>query len=278
MTTTTDELIVISGASTGIGAATARALASRGFHVLAGVRRQQDADAIRAERIEPVMLDITKDEHVDALATRVDGDAQGRALRAVINNAGIEVNAPLEVLPMETWREQFEVNVFGHVRVTRALLPALRKSRGRIVSISSVGAELALPIYGAYAGSKAALEAVSDSLRREVSAQGVQVVIVQSGGVKTPMADKSGPLSLDLAKTMNDEHTRLYGNLIESTVKFQSSFLRRAITADMAASKIARITTTRRPRTRYNLGPDAALTLPLGRILPARMIDRAVAR
>lgn len=278
MTTTTDELIVISGASTGIGAATARALASRGFHVLAGVRRQQDADAIRAERIEPVMLDITKDEHVDALATRIDDDAQGRALRAVINNAGIEINAPLEVLPMETWREQFEVNVFGQVRVTRALLPALRESRGRIVNISSVGAELALPIYGAYAGSKAAFEAVSDSLRREVSAHGIQVVIVQSGGVKTPMADKSGPLSLDLAKTMNDEHTRLYGNLIESTVRFQSSFLTRAITAEKAASKIARITTTRRPRTRYSLGPDAALTLPLGRILPARMIDRAVAR
>ncbi|MEH3088993.1 MAG: SDR family NAD(P)-dependent oxidoreductase [Microbacterium arborescens] len=278
MTTTTDELIVISGASTGIGAATARALASRGFHVLAGVRRQQDADAIRAERIEPVMLDITKDEHVDALATRIDSDAQGRALRAVINNAGIEINAPLEVLPMETWREQFEVNVFGQVRVTRALLPALRKSRGRIVNISSVGAELALPIYGAYAGSKAAFEALSDSLRREVSAQGTQVVIVQSGGVKTPMADKSGPLSLDLAKTMNDEHARLYGNLIESTVRFQSSFLTRAITAEKAASKIARITTTRRPRTRYSLGPDAAITLPLGRIVPARMIDRAVAR
>lgn len=270
------ELIVISGASTGIGAATARELAARGYHVLAGVRRDRDGDTIRGERIEPVMLDITDEDHVRALAARVAADR--RPLRALINNAGIEINGPVEVLPLETWRRQFEVNLFGHIAVIQTLLPALRRSRGRVVTISSVGAEAVLPIYGAYAGSKAALEAASDALRREVSTQGVQVVIVQAGGVRTPMAEYSGPLSLELAGRMNTEHTGLYGDLISSTVRFQSSFLKHALTAEKAAAKIARITTTRRPRIRYGLGWDAAFTLPLNRILPTRLMDRAVSR
>ncbi|MCC9203709.1 SDR family NAD(P)-dependent oxidoreductase [Arthrobacter sp. zg-Y769] len=211
----------------------ARELAARGYHVLAGVRRDEDADAIRAERIEPVMLDITIGKHVEALAARVALDPQARLLRAVINNAGIEINAPIEVLPLDTWREQFEVNLFGHIRVIQALLPA---------------------------------------------SQGIQVVIVQSGGVKTPMAAKSGPLSLKLALGMNREHTRLYGALISSTVSFLSSFLQRAMTADQAAKKITKIATTKRPRTRYGLGTDAAFTLPMARLLPARLMDRVVPR
>jgi len=278
MTTPRDELIVVSGASTGIGAATARELAALGYHVLAGVRRDEDADAIRAERIEPVLLDITVGKHVDALAARVAHDPEGRVLRAVINNAGIEINAPIEVLPLDLWREQFEVNLFGHIRVIQALLPALRRSRGRVVNISSVGAEVTLPIYGAYAGSKAALESASDALRREVASQEIQVVIVQCGGVKTPLAAKSGPRSLELAQGMNAEHTRLYGALISSTVNFQTSFLRRAMTAERAAKKITKITLTTRPRTRYGLGADAAFTLPLVRLLPARLMDRVLPR
>lgn len=278
MTQTPDELIVISGASSGIGAATARELASRGFHVLAGVRRTEDADALQADRIEPVLLDITVGDHITALAARIADDPYRRNLRAVINNAGIEINAPLEVLPLDIWRHQFEVNLFGQVAMTQALLPALRRSEGRVVNISSVGAEAVLPIYGAYAATKAAFEAASDALRREVRAQGIQVVIVQAGGVKTAMAERSGPLSLELASRMSLEHTELYGDLIASAVKFQSSFLKRALAATKAANKIANITTKRRPRIRYTLGVDAAFTLPLNRMLPARLMDRILAR
>ena len=273
-----DELIVISGASSGIGAATARELAARGFHVLAGVRRTEDADALRDDRIEPVLLDVTVGEHIAALAARIADDPHQRSLRAVINNAAIEINAPLEVLPLDIWRQLFEVNLFGQVAVIQALLPALRRSKGRVVNISSVGAESVLPIYGAYAGTKAAFESASDALRREVRAQGIQVVIVQSGGVKTVMAERSGPLSLELASRMGPEHTDLYGELIASTVRFQSSFLEHAVTATKAATKIANITTAKRPRIRYTLGVDAAFTVPLNRILPARLMDRILAR
>lgn len=270
------QLVVVSGASTGIGAATAHSLAAAGFHVLAGVRSTADGDAIRADGIEPVMLDITIPEHVQALASRIADDPDKRPLRALINNAGIEINAPIEVLPLALWRSQFEVNLFGHIAVIQALLPHLRASRGRIVNISSVGGEAALPIYGAYAGTKFALEAASDSLRREVTAQGIQVVVVQAGGVKTVMADRSGAISLELAGAMGVEHTRLYGDLISSTVATQTAFLKRALPAEKAGAKIARITTTRRPRTRYTLGIDAAFVIPLNRILPARLMDRVL--
>ncbi|GAA3464336.1 SDR family NAD(P)-dependent oxidoreductase [Saccharothrix longispora] len=113
----------MTGASTGMGASTARELARRGFHVLAGVRRDHDADAIRSTGVEPIILDITEPEQVEALAARVAGDP--RALHALVNNAGIQVNAPVEALPMTQWRWVFEVNLFGHIAVTRALLPAL---------------------------------------------------------------------------------------------------------------------------------------------------------
>jgi NAD(P)-dependent dehydrogenase (short-subunit alcohol dehydrogenase family) len=272
-----NEIVVVSGASTGIGAATARALAAMGYHVLAGVRTDGEADAVRAEHIEPVTLDITVPGHVEALAERIAGDGERRVLRALINNAGIEVNAPVEVLPLDLWREQFEVNVFGHIAMIQKLLPLLRQSRGRIVNISSVGGVAALPIFGAYAGTKFALEAASDSLRREVAKQGVQVVVVQPGGVRTDMAAHSGDISLELAAGMSAEHQRLYGDLITTTVDSNAAFLKRAVPAAKAGAKIAKVATKARPRTRYTLGMDASLIIPLARHLPDRLMDKMLA-
>jgi NAD(P)-dependent dehydrogenase (short-subunit alcohol dehydrogenase family) len=177
-----NELIVVSGASTGIGAATVKELAHRGFHVLAGVRREADADALRGlgiQGIEPRILDITVESDVVAIADRVNHDPEGRPLRALVNNAGIAVNAPVESLPIAQWRQQFEVNLFGHIAMTQALLPALLSSSGTVVNVSSVGGKIVLPTYGAYAGSKFALEAVSDALRRELGTAGIKIVVVE---------------------------------------------------------------------------------------------------
>ncbi|MGC5562724.1 SDR family NAD(P)-dependent oxidoreductase [Streptomyces sp. FR-108] len=272
-----NELVVVSGASSGIGAATARALAARGYHVLAGVRTDSEADAVRADGIEPVTLDITVPDHIEALARRIADDPERRVLRVLVNNAGIEINAPVEVLPLSLWREQFEVNLFGHIAVIQELLPFLRLSRGRIVNISSVGGVAALPVFGAYAGTKFALEAASDSLRREVSAHGVQVVVVQPGGVRTEMAARSGDTSLELAAGMNAEHQRLYGDLIRATVSSNTAFLERAVPAAKAGARIAEVATTPRPRARYTLGADAAFVIPLARFLPARLMDGILA-
>lgn len=271
------ELMVVTGASTGMGAATARALAARGYHVLAGVRRDRDADAIRTDGVEPVLLDITRPEHVQALADRVAADPAGRPLRALVNNAGISVNAPVEALPLEEWRRVFDVNLFGHVAVTQALLPFLHRSRGRIVNISSVGGKVAMATYGAYGGAKFALEAVSDALRRELAPHGVQVVVVEPGAVKTEMGERGAATATDLAGKMNAGHQQRYGGLVRAIVAQSLAATRAGLPAAKAGAIVADAATAKRPRTRYTAGRDAAVLTRLTRVLPDRVLDRVIA-
>lgn len=268
-------LVVISGASTGMGAATARELAARGYAVLAGVRRAADGEAIAGAGVEPVLLDVTDAGQVAALAARVADD--GRPLRAVVNNAGIAVNAPVETLPLDQWRLQFEVNLFGQIALTQALLGALREHGGRVVNISSIGGRVAMATYGAYAGSKFALEAVSDALRREVAAQGVGVVVIEPGGVKTEMTGRAIARADALLATMAGEHRARYGPLMAAVVEHARTFTREGVTAEAAARVIADAVTARRPRTRYTIGRDAAVMTRLARLLPDRALDRMVA-
>lgn len=267
------EIAIITGASTGIGAATARELARRGFHVLAGVRRDRDADAIRGPGIEPLIIDITNPDHIRALATRVHGDPQGRAVRALVNNAAIAVNAPVEAFAIDEWRRLFEVNLFGHIAVTQTLLPALIRSKGRVVNISSVGGKIAMATYGPYAGTKFALEAVSDSLRREIAPFGVQVVVVEPGAVRTEMAGRAIATAHELASTMTPEQSQRYGGLVQAITAQTASFTKSGLPADAAAKVIAKAVTARKPRTRYTIGRDAALLTRLARILPDRILD-----
>jgi NAD(P)-dependent dehydrogenase (short-subunit alcohol dehydrogenase family) len=275
VTKRTQKLVVVTGASTGMGASAARELARRGFHVLAGVRRDQDADAIRSTGIEPIILDITESGQVEGLAARVADDP--RALHALVNNAGIQVNGPVEALPMAQWRRVFEVNLFGHVAVTQALLPALLRSKGRVINISSLGGKIAIPTYGAYAGAKFALEAVSDSLRREVGPMGVQVVVVEPGGVRTEMAARGIATANQLAAQMTPEQDERYGTLVQAINTLMASGTAAGVTADAAARVIAKVVTTRRPRTRYTIGWDAALVTRLARMLSDRTLDRVSA-
>ncbi len=269
-----NELVVVTGASTGMGAATARELAGRGFHVLAGVRRDADADALRANRIEPLILDITVESDVLGVAERVARDARGRPLRALVNNAGIAINAPVEMLPMAEWRRQFEVNLFGHIAMTQALLPALLRSSGTVVNISSVGGKVALSTYGAYAGSKFALEAVSDALRREVSGFGVNVVVVEPGGVKTEIAERGIATADRLSAGMTTDQLHRYGELNAAVKEQARSFTRDGVTAEHAAKVIAKAATASRPRTRYTIGRDAAILVRLARVVSDRFLDR----
>ncbi len=251
-----------------MGAAAARELARRGFHVLAGVRR----DTPPSDGIEPVILDITEPDHVAALAARVAADP--RPLHAVVNNAGIQVNGPVEALPMAQWRRVFDVNLFGHVAVTQALLPALLRSKGRVINISSIGGRVAMPTYGAYAGAKFALEAVSDALRREVAPLGVTVVVVEPGGVRTEMATRGIATANDLAARMTPEQDERYGGLVQAINTLMATGTASGVTADAAARVIAKAVTTRRPRTRYTVGRDAAMLICLARVLSDRTLDR----
>ncbi|WP_437599594.1 SDR family NAD(P)-dependent oxidoreductase [Sorangium sp. So ce590] len=266
------EIAIITGASTGIGAATARELARRGFHVLAGVRRDRDADAIRGPGIEPLILDITSPDHIQALAARVREDPQRRAVRALVNNAAIGVNAPVEVFAIDEWRRLFEVNLFGHIVVTQTLLPALIRSKGRVVNISSVGGKIAGATYGPYASTKFALEAVSDSLRREVAPLGVQVVVVEPGAVRTEMPGRAIATANEIASAMTPEQSQRYGGLVQAITAQTAFYTKSGLPADAAAKVIAKAVTARKPRTRYTIGREAAL-LPLVRILPDWILD-----
>ena len=274
-----NELIVVTGASTGMGAATVKELAHRGFHVLAGVRREVDADALRGlgiEGIEPCILDITVESDITAIADRVARDPQRRPLRALVNNAGIAINAPVETLPISQWRQQFEVNLFGHIAITQALLPALLNSSGTVVNISSVGGKVALPTYGAYAGSKFALEAVSDALRREVSAAGIKVVVIEPGAVKTEIAERGITTSEGLKADMTVAQLTRYREVMDAVMAQARSFNETGVSAETAAMVIAKAATTSRPRTRYTIGRDAAILLRISRFVSDRVLDRIV--
>jgi NAD(P)-dependent dehydrogenase (short-subunit alcohol dehydrogenase family) len=274
-----NELIVVTGASTGIGAATVNKLARRGFHVLAGVRREVDADALRGlgiEGIEPCILDIIVESDITAIADRVARDPQRRPLRALVNNAGIAINAPVETLPITQWRQQFEVNLFGHIAMTQALLPALLNSSGTVVNISSVGGKVALPTYGAYAGSKFALEAVSDALRREVSAAGVKVVVIEPGAVKTEIAERGITTSEGLKADMTVAQLARYSKVMNAVMAQARSFNETGVSAEAAAAVVAKAVTASRPRTRYTIGRDAAILLQISRFVSDRVLDRIV--
>jgi NAD(P)-dependent dehydrogenase (short-subunit alcohol dehydrogenase family) len=271
------ELIVVTGASTGMGAATAKELARKGFHVLAGVRREADADALKAdgcEGLEPCILDITVESDVAAIAEWVAADP--RPLRALVNNAGIAINAPVETLPLAQWRRQFEVNLFGHVAMTQALLPALLSSSGTVVNISSVGGKVVLPTYGAYAGSKFALEAVSDALRREVSDAGIKVVVVEPGAVKTEMAERGIATAEGLKASMTAAQLARYGDLTAALAAQARSFGESGVSAELAAKVIAKAATASRPRTRYTIGRDAAVLVRISRVVSDRVLDRII--
>jgi NAD(P)-dependent dehydrogenase (short-subunit alcohol dehydrogenase family) len=272
------EILVVTGASTGIGAATARELARRGFHVLAGVRRGTDADALRATNLEPIMLDITNEAEIATLVKRITDDPGRRPLRALVNNAGIGVNAPVEALPLSEWRRLFDVNVFGHIAMTQALLPALIESRGTVVNITSVGGKVAMATYGPYASSKFALEAVSDALRREVEPLGVKVIVVEPGAVTTEMLGRVAATGERITSGMTTEQRGRYATVMHSMVSQAEAYISKALPAEEAGRIIADAITSKRPRTRYAVGRDAATMLPLAKWLTDRMLDSLIAR
>jgi NAD(P)-dependent dehydrogenase (short-subunit alcohol dehydrogenase family) len=270
-------LAVVSGASSGIGAATARRLAAEGYHVLAGVRRSKDADALRAINLEPIILDITDEAAIAELVQRIRADPGHRPLGALVNNAGMAVNAPLEAYKLEEWRRLFDVNLFGHVAMMQALLPALIESRGTIVNISSVGGKVAMATYGPYAGTKFALEAISDSLRREVAPLGVKVVLIEPGAVTTGMLEQVGDRGEKVMEAMTTAQRVRYGNLMHAVVAQAEASIASGASPEEAARIITSAITSSRPRTRYTVGRGTGMIVRLTRLVSDRTLDHILA-
>lgn len=183
--------VVITGASTGIGRETARRLAANGFEVFGTVRRTADADSLQADGVTAVHLDVTDSSSIATARQAVLAALGERPLVGLVNNAGVPAAGPLEFLPVNELRYVLEVNVIGVVAVTQAFLPDLRRATGRVVNMSSVSGRIAMPFAGPYSASKFALEAISDSLRRELLGSGVRVVVIEPGSIRTPIWDKA---------------------------------------------------------------------------------------
>jgi NAD(P)-dependent dehydrogenase (short-subunit alcohol dehydrogenase family) len=268
-------VVLVTGASTGIGEATALHLQELGFDAVAGVRRDEDAERLEGRGLRTVRLDVTDDAQIAAARESV---ADG-ALAGLVNNAGLAVAAPLEYLPLDELRRQFEVNLIGQVAVTQAFLPALRRAGGRIVNVSSIGGRVAVPLLAPYNASKFALEAVSDSLRRELRSQGVDVIVVEPGGVKTPIWRKGNELADELTGRMPPEGERLYGRLIAGARTMTARIERETgLPPRAVAEVIGKALTADRPRTRYVVGNEAKVRAQLDRFLPDRVMDRLIGR
>ncbi len=256
--------VLITGASSGIGAATAERLAKAGWHVFAGVRNEGAAPAGTTE----LLLDIT-----DAGSISRAAEAVGERLDGLVNNAGIAVAAPLEHLPLDELRRQLEVNVVGQLAVTQALLPALRAARGRVVLIGSIAGTSALPFLGPYAISKFALEAFADALRVELAPDGVHVSIIRPGTIATPIWTKPQPV----ADMLGPDAVERYGPRLVALRAFAAARAAKAAPVDSVARAVEHALTSGRPRTRYLVGRDARIRATVER-LPDRLRDRIVTR
>lgn len=261
--------VLVTGASTGIGRAIARRLAHDGFTVFAGVRR---ADALPAEpNLRPVMLDVTSQAAIEAAMAQVH-----EPLYALINNAGICVASPLEIVAPSELREQLNVNVLGTMAVIQAALPALLATRGRIVNIGSNVGRLTPPFLGPYAASKAALEALTDALRRELASLGVRVSLVVPGPVLTPVWDKIAASSRAQMSQASEPVRRRYQAALSRFLDMNQESARRSRTScDDVAALVAACVSARAPKARYEIGLGATAGTWISRLVPTPVIDLA---
>lgn len=273
--------VVITGASTGIGKATALELDSLGFRVFAGVRRHEDGMKLLREssgRIAPIIIDVTAGETIAEAAETVTRATEDAGLSGLVNNAGIVVAGAVEFLPLEELRKQFEINVIGQVAVIQAFLPLLRKARGRIVNMGSIAGRVADPFISPYAASKHALEAITDALRVELMPWGIPVSIIEPGSIATPLWEKSIAAADKLLGALPSQASELYGAAFQEVKKAAKKTGRDGTSPVAVARAVAHALTARRPKTRYLVGFDARMQLVLRRLLPARLFDRLIAR
>ena len=268
--------VVITGASTGIGRATALRLARAGFAVLAGVRREEDGAALRGEdgRIEPVIVDVTDARQIAALAARIGGGP----LAGLVNNAGIAVAGPLEGIPLDLVRRQYEVNVFGLLAVTQALLDPIRSGHGRIINIGSIGGRINTPFVGPYSSSKAAVRSLTASLRRELRPWEIEVALVEPGALDTPIWRKGEKGAQETIDALPDRVRQLYARPLDALVDATRKIAAGAASPDEAAQAVEHALTAEHPRTLYTVGRRARVQGALHSVLPARAFDALVAR
>ncbi len=271
--------VLVTGASTGIGKACALTFAAQGWHVFAGVRKPKDGVALVADggpRIQPLQLDVTRPSDIDSAREQIAVITQGHGLHGLVNNAGIAVAGPVEFVPMEDLRRQIEINVFGQVMVTQAMLSMIREAQGRICFISSTNGFFSPPFMAPYAASKFAIEAIGDALRVELAPWNIRVSLVQPGAISTPIWEKSKAEADDMIARLPQAAHALYGVAVAKVKGMVDSTAQRAVPAEEVAKSVAHALTASRPRTRYRVGNDAFVEYLLARWIPDRLRDALV--
>jgi len=276
MSTCTRSHVVVTGTSSGIGRATALDLAAAGRHVFAGVRRLDDAPPAPpgdSGEITPLLLDVTDPAQVEAAAGVVAGHTGPAGLDGLVNNAGIGLFGPLEIVPVEQFRHQLEVNVTGQLAVTQALLPLLRRARGRIVLIGSIGTRFTPPFTGPLAASKSAIATMAEALRQELAPWGIGVVLLEPASIHTEAVDKLARNAERLLAAADPRARALYGNDFRRFVAVGLARERNGSPPQVVARAVARALTVPRPRARYLVGKDAVPMAALAAVLPTRLLD-----
>ena len=272
--------VVITGASTGIGWATAKLLLTRGFRVFGSVRKPADADRLKSEfgaNFTPLLFDVTDEAAVLAAAREVRAVLGGETLAGLVNNAGVAVAGPVLELSVDDFRRQMEINVIGPVIATQAFAPLLGADRslkgkpGRIVMISSVAGKTGNPLSAPYSASKHAIEGLSESLRRELMLFGIDVIVIAPGAVKTPIWSKGD--EVDFSKYQNS----LYLPALQQVRKFTKYLSEIGLPAEKIAEAIADALTSAHPRVRYSITPDPMRHL-ITAMLPKRVVDKIIAK
>lgn len=272
-----EKTVFITGASSGIGRATALMLAKRSFRVFAGVRKPSDGEAVRVESqgaVIPVEIDVTEPAQIAAAFQFVESALGARGLDGLVNNAGIATPGPVEYMSTEVLRRQFEVNVFGQIAVIQTFLPSIRRGRGRIVNIGSVGSHLALPFGGALCGSKAAFTMLSDALRLELRPFGIHVCLIEPGAIHTPAVDKTLGDPDAVVGALPAAGAARYGDKLREFMRRGRARETNGSSPDVVAEAVHHALSAERPHLRYTVGADAVRLATLPRLLPERILDR----
>lgn len=270
--------VLITGASTGIGEACAHYFAHRGWRVFAGVRQRADARRLASDSITPVILDVTKPQHIEKAITQITEAVGEAGLHGLVNNAGVAVAGPFEFLEIDELRRQMEVNFIAQVAVTQAALPLLRRGPGRIANMSSVSGRIAAPMFGPYAASKFALEAFTDSLRRELIPWDIHVASIEPGAIKTEIWKKGEAYAQERLDALPPKAATYYGQLLSKIVRYTQRADARGLHPDVVAAATFHALSAPRPKTRYVVGRGTWLTVLATRLLPDRWLDRLATR
>ena len=275
--------VLVTGASTGIGRATALELDRAGFQVFAGVRKKKDAESLEkegSENLTPVTLDVAKDASIARAKAQIQRKVGAKGLAGLVNNAGIGHGGPVEHMDMAGFKRVVDVNLTAQVAMSKAFIPLLRKGErpGRIVFITSIGGRVAYPFMSPYHAAKFGLEGVADSLRRELRPWGIKVIVIEPGSIDTEIWRKAGESQEDLRRDLPRGAGKLYGESLDAFGKRLEDSARRGIPPQRVARVIRKALTRPFPDTRYRVGMDARIVFVTSRILGDRLFDRLVAR